>query len=406
MKTLGWDALWHPTTSRAAGGMPERIQPYGQGGARPDRLLYIDNLRWSAISMVVVIHAAVTYSHYGSWYFYDHANTSRAAVICLATYQSFQHAVAMGLLFGIAGLFAGSALQRRGATRFLNERAFRLGLPLLLYVLVIGPATQHFVVGSPRPHASFAGDWWRYVTNGAVFSGSGPLWFCLVLLVFCAGFALVDRVLPWQVRLRAPTARTALAFALVMAGLTFLVGLVAPADRVVLNVSLHDFAQYPMMFAAGVMAQRNGWLPQISSRAGRTWAVGGLVAAAAAWFVIITQGGALTGHLALYGGGWYWQAAAMDLWRSCTCVCLTLGLLTLYRDHFNTQGPVARFLTRNAFGVYVFHPPILIATTRALHDWPVDLSIKFAVACIVAVAATFLFVGFVARRMPGVRAII
>ena len=37
----------------------------------PHRLLYIDNLRWSAISMVVVMHAAVTYSPFGSWYYRD-----------------------------------------------------------------------------------------------------------------------------------------------------------------------------------------------------------------------------------------------------------------------------------------------------------------------------------------------
>ena len=65
---------------------------------RSERLLFIDNLRWSAISMVVVIHAAVTYSAVGSWYFIDHAGTGRPATIALATYQSFQHAVAMGLL--------------------------------------------------------------------------------------------------------------------------------------------------------------------------------------------------------------------------------------------------------------------------------------------------------------------
>jgi len=84
-------------------------------GAPNQRLLFIDNLRWSAISMVVVIHAAVTYSAVGSWYFFDHANTGRAATIALATYQSFQHAVAMGLLFGIAGFFAFASRQRKTA---------------------------------------------------------------------------------------------------------------------------------------------------------------------------------------------------------------------------------------------------------------------------------------------------
>jgi surface polysaccharide O-acyltransferase-like enzyme len=96
----------------------------------------------------------------------------------------------------------------------------------------------------------------------------------------------------------------------------------------------------------------------------------------------------------------------MDLWRSFTCLSLSLGLITLYRDRFNTQGAVARFLTRSAFGVYVFHAPILIAVTRILHGWPEDAAVKFAVASVVAIVATFLFVGLIARRTPLVRAIV
>src|SRR5258708_13191275 len=35
------------------------------------RLLYIDNLRWVMIMLVVSMHAAVTYIHLGSWYYMD-----------------------------------------------------------------------------------------------------------------------------------------------------------------------------------------------------------------------------------------------------------------------------------------------------------------------------------------------
>lgn len=378
---------------------------------RSERLLFIDNLRWSAISMVVVMHAAVTYSPFGSWYFRDGSATGRTAVICLGTYQSFQHAVSMGLLFGIAGYFARAALERKGTGGFLRERAYRLGLPLLLYMLVVGPATQYFVAGSwhSTPPRTFATEWLRHIADGEVFSESGPLWFCLVLMTFSLCFAGLRLVLP---RLRGGAERAVpgpvavLSFAVAMAALTFVVGIVLPRDRTVLNVDLHDLPQYPLMFAAGVLAQRSNWPMRFSSRAGRIWLWSGVAVAAVAWFLLISQGGALQGHLRAYGGGWHWQAAGMDLWRSFTCVALSLGLITLYRDRFNRQGPVSRFLARNAFGVYVFHPPILIAATRVLHYWPADAAIKFFVASIIGVTLTFLFVGLVARRTPGLRAII
>ena len=42
------------------------------------RLLYIDNLRWVMIMLVVSMHAAVTYSHLGSWYYMEDRPVSAA----------------------------------------------------------------------------------------------------------------------------------------------------------------------------------------------------------------------------------------------------------------------------------------------------------------------------------------
>ena len=96
----------------------------------------------------------------------------------------------------------------------------------------------------------------------------------------------------------------------------------------------------------------------------------------------------------------------MSLWRSAVCVSLGVGLITLYRDHFNGQGPVSTFLTRNAFGVYLFHPPILIAITVALREFPAENLVKFGIASVAAIAGSFLFVGYVVRRTPVVRAVL
>ena len=80
--------------------------------------------------MVVVMHAAVTYSPFGEWYYREHPELSLGAKIAFAAYQSFQHAVAMGLLFGIAGFFSAGAVARNGVRSFIRERLRRLGLPL------------------------------------------------------------------------------------------------------------------------------------------------------------------------------------------------------------------------------------------------------------------------------------
>ena len=375
----------------------------------PGRLLFIDNLRWSAILMVVVMHAAVTYSPFGRWYYRDPGQTGFAGALLFGSYQSFQHAVSMGLLFGIAGYFASGAIERRGAVGFLRERGFRLGLPLLLYMSLIGPVTEWYVAGSwhATPPQSFPAAWAAHVANGSLLSGSGPLWFCLVLLAFSAVFAAVWTVSSGTRREGAPPGPLlVLCFVAAMAAITFAVGVLAPHAGVVLNIDVHDLPQYPFMFAAGVLAHRQGWLMRLPSATGRAWGLAGLAISAVSWVLIISLGGALQGRLAAYGGGWHWQAAAIDVWRSFTCVSLSLGVITLYRDHFNAQGSIARFLTRNAFGVYVFHAPILILATRVLHEWPADVAVRFVAASFAGIVLTFLFVGMVARRTPALRAIL
>lgn len=371
------------------------------------RAFYIDNLRWSAISMVVVMHAAVTYSPFGAWYYREHPDLSLGAKIAFAAYQSFQHAIAMGLLFGIAGFYAAGAIERRGGGGFMRERLRRLGLPLLLYMVLIGPLTEYFIAGSWRsnPPRTFLQDWWHHLRSGELFAGSGPLWFCLVLLLFSAAHAVLFGARAMRLAPQPPpSAALVLSYASLIAIVTFAVGAIFPNAGTILNVDVHDFPQYPLMYAAGIAAWKGDWLRQIPSRVGRGWLWGGIAVSGALWTVLVAMGGAADGELSAYGSGWHWQAAGMDAWRSFTCLALSLGLIILYRDRFNSQGQIARFLTRSSFGVYVLHAPILIAITRALHVVPASTGLKFAVASICGTAISFLIVGFVAKRTPGLRA--
>jgi glucan biosynthesis protein C len=377
------------------------------------RLAYIDNLRWSMILLVISMHAADTYSPFGNWYFADKAATDRLTALALGTWQSFLQAFFMALLFAVSGYFARASLLKKGAARFVRERVIRLGAPTLLYMLVIGPVTQFYVAGSwrPAPGTPFLAEWWRHIVDGEVWSESGPLWFCVALLAFSLVYAALPRrpvaAPPAHAGSRLAMPAIAVFFTAVMALATFAARLLTPEGQAVLNLQLGDFPQYVLMFAAGVLAHRAGWAGTTPPGDGSAWLLAGVVGGLLAWALLIATGGALAGHFETYGGGWHWQAAAKSLWESFVCVSVSLGLIGLYRRRLNHSGPLFAFLSANAFAVYVFHPPILIAVTRVLALWGGGPALaKFALAWSLAALLSFLFAAFIARRIPGVRTIL
>jgi glucan biosynthesis protein C len=372
-------------------------------------MLFIDNLRWSMILLVISMHAADTYSPLGNWYFTDRTPLSPPVLLTFAAWQMFLQAFFMGLLFFIAGFFAPSSFDRKGPSLFVRDRAFRLGLPVLFYMFVLGPVTEYFVAHSwtsTRP-TSFANEWIKHIRNGEFLQENGPLWFCLALLIFSLAYAawrvVVHRRVPVQ-ETAPPGAGSLVGFALVMAALTFLVRLgKAPA---ILNMHLGDFPQYILLFGAGVLAAHGQSITKLSFAAGMRWMVAALTAGLVPWLAIMLAGGALDGNRRAYSGGWHWQSAAINCWESFTCIAVSLGLLVLFREKFPTQGRLAKFLSDNAFSVYVFHPPIVILAARLLHPVAWHPLLKFAILTCIAVVATFALSGAVFRRIPLLRAIL
>src|ERR1700744_4337737 len=95
------------------------------------RLDYIDNLRWAMIALVVGLHAAVTYSHIGSWYYNAPAEPGPLAKLGFMVFEVHLQGFFMGFMFLLAGYFVPAAYDRKGFGRFLADRCLRLGVPAL-----------------------------------------------------------------------------------------------------------------------------------------------------------------------------------------------------------------------------------------------------------------------------------
>jgi glucans biosynthesis protein C len=367
------------------------------------RLLFVDNLRWTTILLVVSMHAADTYSPLGTWYFVDRRPLALPELIAFAAWQMYLQAFFMGLLFFIAGFFVPPSFDRKGPRTFIRDRAFRLGLPVFFYMFVLGLITEYFIAHSwtSTEPSSFLNEWIKHIRNGQFLQENGPLWFCLALLIFSA-FYVVIRVsrISFGNLVAAPATAQLTAFAVLMAALAFLLRLVLPPGFAFLNMHLGDFSQYILLFVAGVLAARGRWLLRLNSSLALRWLLIVLPFGFVAWLSLMITGGALKGNSQAYLGGWHWQAAAIDVWEAFTCVALCYGLLTLFERKFDSQGWFAKFLSDNAFCVYVFHPPIVIVTARMLHRLAVPAIPKFVILTLLAAAASFILSAGVFRRVP------
>jgi len=374
----------------------------------PARLLFIDNIRWSIIILVLSMHASDTYSPFGNWYYTDRAPLSLGERVFFATYQSWLQGFFMALLFFVAAYFTPASYERKGASHYIRDRFLRLVVPTLLYMFVIGPVTEYYISRSWTGGGGFAHQWVEHVTDGEWVAGSGPMWFCLVLFALSVAYAGTrpTRAVVSPLGRSAPPPFAILAFILAMAIATFVVRIFTPSSESVANIRPGDLPQYAFMFAAGILAGRGRWLEQTSSNATLRMNAGALAAAVAIWVCIVTLALTYPVDLDQLNGGLHLLSALRCLWEALVCVGMSYVAITIYRKYFNEQGRLARFLSENAFAVYLFHPPVIIACAMVLHRIALPGPWKAGLLTLVAAAATFPVSALILRRIPYLRAVI
>lgn len=367
------------------------------------------------IMLVLSMHAAVTYSGHGSWYVTEPANLGLPQDFTFLTYQVFLQSFFMGFLFFIAGYFVPGAYDKKGAARFLRDRARRLGLPSLLFIFAIQPLACYYAAGVWDTDHGFWGAYQHYILSGRFLSGSGPLWFCLALLFFCLVYAGWRSSLAGSRPTADPIARpisakpihaTSFPRSIIIASLialitlsTFLVRVAWPMGTSFYNMQFCYFSQYVAFFIAGTLAYRHSWLSTLSVRTSKAWGFIGLFGGLAIWVTLIALNiPAKTDRP--FDGGWHWQSLGMCAIDALAGTGISIGLLGLFREKFNRQGRLATFFSASAFAVYVFHTPILIVITRlmtGLHWLPL---LKFLLATVLCIIATYALGAFVFRKMP------
>ncbi|MEJ2597312.1 MAG: acyltransferase family protein [Anaerolineales bacterium] len=370
------------------------------------RMFFMDNLRVFLTILVVLHHLAITYGASGSW-FYQERPTTELAGILLSLLTMLDHFYFMGLFFLIAGYFVPGALDRKGPRRFLKDRLVRLGIPLVVYGFLISPFVM-YVKGMQE-------GWWAGSLGQFVITywrelrfSPGPLWFVEALLIFSMAYVLGRSILNWiQVRWgnyvrpasqRPLTHARILALILVMAPLSFAVRLVFPIDTEWVHFQLSMFPQYIFLFAAGILAYRQNWLPDLPGGVRRRWSVIAILALLS--LPLFTVFGGALENPDPFKGGMAWQSLTTSILEAVYCVAMSILLLGIFRQRLDLQGRLSQLLSRNAYTVYIIHPAVLVGLAYALRGFAIDPLLKYALVAPVAVAVCFLASQFLVRRVP------
>ncbi len=378
------------------------------------RLPWVDHLRTFVIVLVVNLHACVSYSHVGDWYFMSEREPTLAAKVPFIVWEAHLQSFFMGLLFFISAYFAHGSLARRGPRRFTLERLLRLGLPALFYMLVIHP----FILLILNPwNATFGSPgafYLKYISSGRFLSSTGPLWFAIALLILClplAGSRLVWRRPSVDARdesasQAAPGSTVAVprvsflwTFALVLGLGTFAMRLIQPIGTNVLNMQLCFFPQYVAFFICGLHAARYGWLLPLAASS---------LARAAGWIALLGGPAVLltlmflgmrNGKVEYFFGGWRWQALGFALWEQLAGVGLSLGALSFFSRKLDFESALMRWLAERSFAVYVLHAPVLVALAMVFRALPQNMYALTALLTATGLLVSYI-VADIVRRMP------
>jgi peptidoglycan/LPS O-acetylase OafA/YrhL len=368
------------------------------------RELYIDRLRAALTAFVILHHTAITYGAPGGWFYIELEPSRTLTGMLLIMFVATQQAYFMGFFFLLAGYFTPASLERKGYARFLGDRFLRLGLPLLAFVVVLGPLTA--AMASAGQGKGFWPAIERIWQNKDYING--PMWFVQALLIFCLVYCAVRAVFgaPLAAAQRTPRPVPAwrwwMAGALLVGSAALAIRQVVPTGENVFGLQLGFFASYIFLFAVGLAAWRHDWLRQLSWKNARPWIVT-LILAWPTLFVGIILARRL--HGANPSGELSWLAILYAFWEPFVAWGLIAGLLLLFRAYINRPSALWEWLGRRAYAVYIIHPPILVGLAILFHGWPAPALVKLAVTGACAITACWVIADPLVR-MPGLRRIL
>jgi peptidoglycan/LPS O-acetylase OafA/YrhL len=361
------------------------------------RFAPIDNLRAVLVAWVIAGHAFLGYAAMGGWPYDEVAETTlpRTLELPLEIVIGPTALFVIGTFFFLSGLLAPHSLAQHGPAGFVRQRLLRLGLPWLLFTLLIWPLVMwaaYRAAGHPLPI-------WQALQARQPFLDSGPLWFVQILLYVSLAHALLS----WTVQrhdFRPRVALTLVTAALAIAAASFIIRLWFPArSQQVLDLHVWQWPQCIGLYALGVLFASENWAQHVPRRAARRSGIAVLLAIALGVGVLAILGiSDFKRYDGPFLGGWHWQALALDVVEATLVVGGSVWLLAWAQRWLTSRAVRLTRVGRSAYFAYLLQVPVLISLEIAARLLPWPAGVKAVVIAAFAVAGCFGLAWSLTRR--------
>ncbi|MFX0015625.1 MAG: acyltransferase family protein [Promethearchaeota archaeon] len=389
-------------------------------GSKRIRYLFLDNIKLLFTILVIFWHTMNTYAEVGWWY-YKEINPidplSDTFFLLLSSIGGVFQTSLLGLFFLLGGYFTPNSYDRKGVRNFWKERLIRLGIPLLLYIVIINSimiyalsllrippwSTTPMLQGTFLDYLFSRFLSWEDFIDFLTFAG--PMWFLLVLLIFTAVYTLwrqitkldlVQRKMPEELFI--PRYPFLLLLAIGLGFFTFLVRIGFSIDFRPLGIPWGQLTQYLMMFSIGVICVRYFWLEKISEKHVKIWLITlitSIVIIYLDFFIVLI----MDGDFSEFSGGANLHAFLFALVDSIMCMGVIFVLIKVFYVKFNKQGLILQNLSASAYHMYLVHPPVLVFISLGLSLLDLFPIIKLAIVFPLTVIVCYLLSHYVLEKI-------
>ena len=368
------------------------------------RLYYLDNLKILLAILVISVHLALAYGP-EVWWFYK----SNLESPMLLVYYEVLSTICMGLFFLISAYFIPLSYDKKGSSKFLRSRFKLYIIPIILGLFFI-VLPLHYIYNINFRHNDY-NNFFEYTKH--IFFGIGGkpknwydkwltvwpdfkfahLWFLEHLLIYSSVYTLIKKfnkkpIIKINENTMPPSAITILVCIAIMSIVTFIIRIWFPLDCWgglfgFIQMEYDNVPKYIMFVCIGILGYRFNWFSIFSKSQGKKWLILGII------LLILTFMGKGKFNFIVAKGGLNWESFIWSSWDCLMCMSLNIGLIVSFRESLNFTSPFIKLLSKNTFGVYIFHVPIITFMQFGLASINLPIGVKFGMELILGTVLSF-----------------